>query len=117
MPADRVCDLFFLQTCYWCIVSEIESIYHLCRHVFEIVAIFVKTKGDAKKLSVTGMGNGMVMLAVLTAFAPYFDKRKALSLALTASGSGLGMIIVPPILRQLFDNFSFSGALTLYGKL
>jgi MFS family permease len=65
---------------------------------------------------IAGVGNGMVTLSVFTAFAPYFKKRRALSLGLTASGSGFGMIIIPIILRKLFDNFTFSGAMLLYGK-
>ena len=58
----------------------------------------------------------MVMLSVLTAFGPYFDKRKAFSVGLTSGGSGIGMIVVPPMLRYLFDNYSFSGAVLIHGK-
>ncbi|XP_067941379.1 monocarboxylate transporter 12-B-like isoform X2 [Watersipora subatra] len=61
-----------------------------------------------------GIGNGMVLLLVFTASAPYFDKRKGLSLGLTTSCSGFGVLVNAISLRKLFDNYSFSGALTLY---
>ena len=58
----------------------------------------------------------MTSLSVYTAYNGYFDKKKALSLGLTTGGSGVGVILIPIMLRMLFDNFSFSGAILLYGK-
>ena len=58
----------------------------------------------------------MVKLAAYTAHIPYFDKKKALAMGLAGSGSGIGTIAIPPLLRFLFDNYSFSGAMLLYGK-
>lgn len=59
----------------------------------------------------------MIVLTVFTAFVPYFNQKKALSLGVSTAGSGVGMMIIPILLRFLFDNFSFSGAMLLYGKL
>ena len=58
----------------------------------------------------------MVTLTAFTAYGPYFDKRMALSVGITASGSGIMSMIAPLILRSLFDTFSFSGTMLLYGK-
>ena len=63
-----------------------------------------------------GTGAGMISLTTFTAYGPYFDKQKALSLGITAAGSGVMTIIAPSVLRTLFDNFTFSGAILLYGK-
>ena len=71
---------------------------------------------DTKYFDILGVGSGMVSLSAFTAFAPYFDKRKALSVGITASGAGIGTVVLPVILRTLFDNYSFSGALTILGK-
>lgn len=68
-------------------------------------------------MGVTGTGAGMVTLATFTAYGAYFDKKKALSLGITAAGSGFGVMIVPSLLRALFDNFDFSSAILLYGRL
>lgn len=64
----------------------------------------------------SGFGTGMISLVSFTAYAQYFDKRKALALGITASGSGVGTIILPAILRALFDSFPFPSAMLLYGK-
>ncbi|XP_067942363.1 monocarboxylate transporter 12-B-like isoform X1 [Watersipora subatra] len=64
-----------------------------------------------------GIGNGMMLLTVFTTSAPYFDKRKGLSLGLTTSCSGVGVLATAISLRKLFDNYSFSGALTLHTGL
>lgn len=58
----------------------------------------------------------MVKLSAYTAYNEYFNKKKALSIGLATSGSGIGTIAIPPLLRWLFDNFSFSGAILLYGE-
>lgn len=59
----------------------------------------------------------MNSLSVMTAYQPYFDKRKALSLGITGSGSGLGTLILSSSMRVLFNNFSFTGAMLIYGKI
>ncbi|XP_067941384.1 monocarboxylate transporter 9-like isoform X2 [Watersipora subatra] len=66
---------------------------------------------------IVGIGNGMILLVVYTASAPYFDKRKGLSLGLTTACSGFGVLATAISLRKLFDNYSFSGALTLHTGL
>ena len=59
----------------------------------------------------------MNSLSCMTAYQPYFNKRTALSLGITGSGSGIGVILCSTILRFLFDHYTFSGAMLLYGKL
>ena len=58
----------------------------------------------------------MNSLSSHTAYQPYFDKRKALSLGIAGAASGLGIFLVSAILRFLFDNYTFSGAMLLFGK-
>ena len=65
--------------------------------------------------SSVGWGTGMNSLSCMTAYQPYFTKRKALSLGITGAGSGVGTLVLSALLRVLFDNFSFSGAILLYG--
>ncbi|XP_067942641.1 monocarboxylate transporter 9-like [Watersipora subatra] len=60
-----------------------------------------------------GVGSGMVLLTLYTASAPYFDKKRSLSVGLTAAGSGLGMTVIAILLRQLFDHYTFSSAILL----
>lgn len=58
----------------------------------------------------------MMSLVSFTAYQNYFDKRKALALGITASGSGLGSLVVPILLRALFDFYPFQSAMLLFGK-
>lgn len=64
----------------------------------------------------SGMGGGAVCLVAFTAYTNYFDKKKALAVGVTASGSGVGTITIPIFLRYLFDHYSFSSTMLLYGK-
>ena len=67
--------------------------------------------------TISGLGSGMVKLSAFTACYPYFNKKKALAIGLATSGSGVGTIAPPLLLRFLFDNYSFSGAIILYGMI
>jgi len=58
----------------------------------------------------------MVGLSSLTAPLPYFEKKKALSVGITCTGSGIAAVILPLVIHQLFKNYSFEGALLLYGN-
>lgn len=62
-----------------------------------------------------GIGNGMVGLTCFLVTGQYFKKRKALAVGIVASGSGVGTIVLPYIMRGLYDNFDYTGATLLYG--
>ncbi|XP_067942293.1 monocarboxylate transporter 12-like [Watersipora subatra] len=62
-----------------------------------------------------GLGTETIIITSLLVSGPYFRKRKALAIGLIASGSGVGSIILPSIIRFLFNNVHFSGALLIYG--
>ena len=47
----------------------------------------------------------------------YFKKKKAFAFGIVMSGSGVGSIIIPFVMRPLFDNYDFTGAMLLYGEL
>ncbi|XP_067951111.1 monocarboxylate transporter 12-B-like [Watersipora subatra] len=64
---------------------------------------------------IAGVGEQMIYMVPLLVSGPYFQKRKALALGIIASGAGVGFMIIPYVLRLLFDNFSFRGACMLYG--
>mgnify|MGYP001801036004 CR=1 FL=1 len=65
---------------------------------------------------VAGWASGLITLSAFTAYGPYFDKKKAISVGISGSGSGLGTIIIPIILCTLFDNYSFTGAMLIFCK-
>jgi len=54
------------------------------------------------------------MLVCFQATGPYFRKRKALAVGIMASGSGVGVITIPYIIRSIFDSYHFGGAVLLY---
>ena len=46
----------------------------------------------------------------------YFKKKKAFAFGIVMSGSGVGSIIIPFVMRPLFDNYDFTGAMLLHGE-
>lgn len=63
-----------------------------------------------------GTGTGFVLLSAFLVSGDYFKKRKALALGIISAGSGVGVLIIPNLLRALFDYMGFTGALLLYGE-
>lgn len=61
-------------------------------------------------------GGGTVVVICFTSFAPYFLKHRALAVGIMASGSGLGGVVLPPLVTYLFENFPFRDAMILYCK-
>ena len=57
----------------------------------------------------------MVALIVFLVSDQYFLKRKALAVGVITTGAGVGGVIIPFIIRGLYDNYGFSGASLLYG--
>lgn len=57
-----------------------------------------------------------MLLVTQTSYVKYFDKRKGLAVGITASGSGVIVFCLSALLRFLFNNFSFSATMLLYGK-
>lgn len=47
--------------------------------------------------------------------ARWFNKRRGLAMSISAAGAALGGLIMPPLLQHLFDLYSWSGALRLFG--
>lgn len=64
----------------------------------------------------TGLGMRMVILCAILVNGQYFDKKKALSLGIVGSGCGVGTLIIPYVLRPLFDHMDFTSAMLLYGR-
>ena len=46
---------------------------------------------------------------------PYFKRRQSLAFGITAGGAGVGVALMPLIIRFLFDNYGYSGALLPIG--
>jgi len=47
--------------------------------------------------------------------ARWFNKRRGLAMSISAAGAALGGLVMPPLLQYLFDLYSWSGALRLFG--
>ena len=66
---------------------------------------------------VSGLGNGLLAMVCFLVSGQYFIKNKALAIGIVSAGSGIGTITLPYIMRAFYDNFDFSGASLLYGKI
>ncbi|XP_064650207.1 monocarboxylate transporter 13-like [Lineus longissimus] len=59
----------------------------------------------------TGISLQLVPTMVLVQF--YFEKRRALAVAIVRTGSGVGSLVLPPIVQLLIDEYSWRGAMIL----
>ena len=59
----------------------------------------------------------MLAMVCFLVSGQYFIKNKALAIGIVSAGSGIGTITLPYIMRAFYDNFDFSGASLLYGKI
>lgn len=95
-------------------------LYILCRDcdicIYLYIYIYIYTHIFIHILLLSGFGAGLISLNSFISTGPYFDKKKGIALGITTAGSGLGALVVPHILRALFDEMDFSSALLLYGK-
>lgn len=71
---------------------------------------------DSNVFKLSGIGYSFVSLNAFMVSTDYFKKRKALALGLIASGGGIGSVVVPNLIRVLFERLGFSGALVVYSE-
>ncbi|XP_071444796.1 uncharacterized protein [Hetaerina americana] len=64
-----------------------------------------------------GAGAGLAFPPGVFIVASYFDKRRGLANGLCVSGSALGSILLPPLLRLLLATYGYRGAVLLMGGI
>ncbi|KAJ7766706.1 major facilitator superfamily domain-containing protein [Mycena metata] len=57
-----------------------------------------------------GIGTGMTYLPSLTVVSHYFQKRRALAMTIVSAGAGLGSVVHPIMLNNMFKSFGFATA-------
>ncbi|XP_071484308.1 monocarboxylate transporter 13-like [Diadema antillarum] len=68
-------------------------------------------------LVVSGVGFGMTYVSSLVIIPQYFDKYYGIANGITYSGSGLGIVIIPPLYQIFVDIYGWRGAFLLLGSL
>ena len=63
----------------------------------------------------TGLGNGLQFTPTVALVSTYFSKRKALALALGASGTATGGIVFPILVQQLLPKIGFAWTVRVVG--
>lgn len=63
----------------------------------------------------TGIGAGIIYCPVMANVSTYFDKRRALAIAIVTSGTATGGIIFPVIARQLLPKVGFGWTVRCMG--
>ncbi|KAI0002622.1 major facilitator superfamily domain-containing protein [Xylariaceae sp. FL0662B] len=63
----------------------------------------------------TGIGAGLIYCPVMANVATYFDKKRALALALVTSGTAIGGVIYPVIAQQLLAKVGFGWTMRCMG--
>ncbi|KAK3095898.1 hypothetical protein FSP39_020526 [Pinctada imbricata] len=66
---------------------------------------------------VVGCGGSLVFSPVFVMLGHYFDKRRGLANGVCASGSCIGGLVFPPLMRNLLDNYGLRGSLILIGGI
>lgn len=62
----------------------------------------------------TGLGIGLSFFPALTTIGFYFEKKVGFANGIAFSGSGLGLIIIPPFLQFLLDSLDWRRTLRIY---
>lgn len=62
-----------------------------------------------------GLGNGCLFCPSLAVVSTYFSKRRALAIGIISSGTGLGGIVFPLIVRQLLPSIGFGWTVRTIG--
>ncbi len=66
-------------------------------------------------LLIGGCGQGAFFSPLVAAVSQWFDRRRALAIAIAASGQGVGGFIFPPLLRLGADLVGWRATLAIYG--
>lgn len=67
--------------------------------------------------ALVGIGAGLAFPATVYIVNSYFWKRRGLANGLCISGSAIGSILLPPLITQLIEEYSFRGASLIMGAL
>ena len=65
----------------------------------------------------TGLGGGLLFTPTLTLISTYFDKKRALALAVAASGNATGGMIIPAMVENLLPSIGFPWTMRALGFL
>ncbi|XP_071484309.1 monocarboxylate transporter 12-like [Diadema antillarum] len=65
----------------------------------------------------TGVGFGMAYVSSVAIIPQYFDKYYGIANGIAYSGSGLGIVIIPPLFQIFVDIYGWRGAFLLLGGL
>ncbi|KAK3314196.1 major facilitator superfamily domain-containing protein [Apodospora peruviana] len=62
-----------------------------------------------------GLGNGFLFCPTMTIVSTYFQKKRAIAIAITASGSATGGLVFPTMMRQLLPKIGFAWTVRCMG--
>ncbi|KAI5102798.1 monocarboxylate transporter 12-B [Silurus meridionalis] len=65
----------------------------------------------------TGLGFALSYTPAIAIVGTYFNEKKAMSYGIAMSGRGIGIFILPPLIRLLIDLYSWRGALLVLGGI
>ena len=63
------------------------------------------------------MGFGLINLSATVIVSAYFEKKRAFALSITSCGSGVGTLIMAPIMSTLENNFGWGYTMMMIGAL
>ena len=66
---------------------------------------------------ILAVASGIVNVICLMVAPVYFEKRRGSAIAIVMTGSGVGQVMLPLIIRALIDAFSFRGVILVFGAI
>ncbi|KAL8620769.1 hypothetical protein ACOMHN_043812 [Nucella lapillus] len=66
---------------------------------------------------ITGMGTGMALNPMFVSVTFYFERYRGFASGVIAAGSGAGMFIGAPVIRQLIETYGLHGTFLLWGAV
>lgn len=65
----------------------------------------------------TGIGFGILFTVSIVIVGLYFDKNRALATGITVAGTGVGVLVLGPVMNQVLQRFEWQGAVIFQGIL
>ena len=68
-------------------------------------------------LLISGFGGSLIFTPAYVIVGQYFSKRKGKAMGVSTLGSGLGTVIVAPLISLLLEHYGYQGAMMITGAL
>lgn len=88
--------------------GHIKTYFFLLKNINEI---------PQKNKSLLGFGFGLIYLPAIVSVTVYFDKHRSLATGIAVCGSGVGTMVLSPVIKELMNNYQWQSTSVMVGCL